>query len=146
MTVRLVRSRLSLARAASELGRPGVGGLVVFAGRVRPDRTRDGRVTALVYEVDRRPAIDGLRALERTVRRRFGATRLVLWHRVGRVPVGELAVIVGAACGHRDRAFAAARLLIDEIKRSVPIWKEVRARPGRRPRRPRARPVARSTG
>ena len=47
--------------------------------------------------------------------RRFGAGRTVAWHRVGRVRVGEAAVVVGAACGHRAEAFAAARFLIDEL-------------------------------
>jgi molybdopterin synthase catalytic subunit len=119
---------------------PGLGGVVLFAGRVRPDPVEGGRVEALDYEAHAAPARAQLRALERTARRRFGARRVVLWHRVGRVRVGEVSVLVGAACGHRAAAFEATRFLIEELKRSVPIWKTVRARRGRRPpRRPRPR-------
>ena len=85
-----------------------------------------------------------LRTLERSVRRRFGARRVVLWHRVGRLRVGEVSVIVGAAYAHRAEAFAAARYLIEELKAVVPIWKTERARPARRPRPRRSRRVARS--
>lgn len=136
MSVRLERRRLSAAAAFQELEGPGLGGVVLFAGRVRPDRLRSGRVRALDYEVDRPVALRELRAIERRVRRRYGAVRTVLWHRVGRVRVGEVAVLTGAACGHRAASFAAARRLIEEVKRTVPLWKSVLGRPGRRPRRP----------
>jgi molybdopterin synthase catalytic subunit len=144
--VRLVRGRLGAAAAFRALERPGVGGIVVFSGRVRPDPDRRGRVVALDYEVDEHPAVDRLRAIEREARRRFALTDALLWHRVGRVPVGETAVVVGAASGHRAEAFAGARFLIDEVKATVPLWKQVRARSGRRPRSPRARPARRRAG
>ncbi len=138
MSVRLSRAPLSVVRAHRELERPGLGGLVLFSGRVRPDRAGRSRVRALRYEVDRPVALRELAAIERRARARFGARATVLWHRTGVVKVGEIAVIVGAACRHRKEAFEAARYLIEEVKRTVPIWKEVRARHVRRPRpRPR---------
>jgi len=135
VSVRLTRRPLSPAAALRELEGPTLGGVVVFVGRVRPDRTREGAVVALEYESHRAPALRALTQLEVDAKRRFGAVRTVAWHRVGRVRVGEPAVIVGAACSHRRAAFAAAEFLIDELKRSVPVWKEVRARRARRPRR-----------
>ena len=117
-----------------QLSGPELGGVVVFAGRVRPDRTPGGRVVHLDYEAHRSLALGALSELATTARRRFGAERVVLWHRLGPVPVGEVSVIVGAATGHRAAAFTAARYLIEQLKRSVPIWKVERARPGRRPR------------
>jgi molybdopterin synthase catalytic subunit len=146
MGVRLTSTRLSLAAAEAILAsRPG-GAVVLFAGRVRPDRRGGSTVVALDYEVDRVPALAQLRELERRTRRRFRASGLVLWHRVGRVAVGEVAVVVGAACSHRAAAFRAARYLIEELKRTVPIWKEERGRPARRPRSRRARQAGRSAG
>src|SRR6187397_2864536 len=47
-------------------------------------------------------------------------------HRTGRLALGELAVWVGVAAGHRDAAFAACRWIIDEVKARVPIWKHER--------------------
>jgi molybdopterin synthase catalytic subunit len=137
--VRLARGSLSVSAAARELFGPGLGGVALFVGRVRPDRLRRGQVGALLYEVDPNPALARLRAIERVARVKFGAQRVVLWHRVGRVGVDEPSVIAGASCGHRAQAFAATRYLIEELKRSVPIWKEAQARPGRRPR-PRPSP------
>lgn len=146
MSVRLSRHPLSPSAAFGELEGRGVGGTVVFVGRVRPDRTRTGRVRALVYEVDRPVALARLRAIDRETRARFGALRTVLWHRTGTVAVDGIAVIVGAGCAHRDRAFAAARHLIEEVKASVPLWKEVRGRPLRPRRSRRALAAGRSAG
>jgi molybdopterin synthase catalytic subunit len=134
MSVRLTRRPLSMAAAFRELEGPGLGGVVLFAGRVRPDGTARGRVTALEYEAHAPIARKVLAELERTARSRFGAKRVVLWHRVGTVPVDEASVLAGAATGHRAEAFAAARFLIETLKSDAPIWKSERARPARRPR------------
>lgn len=138
-TVRLTARPLSVGAAARALEGAGYGGIVLFVGRVRPDRTRRGRVVALEYEADVRRAERRLQEVARRAAARFGAGRIVLWHRVGRVPVDAPSVIVGAAAAHRAPAFAAARYLIEELKRSVPLWKAELTRPARPPRR-RPRP------
>ena len=143
--VRLFRRRLDLARVARSLP-DDAGGVVLFAGRVRPDRVRGGRVEALYYEAHEPLAIAALERVARLAERRFGLSAAVLHHRLGLVPVGETAVIVAAAASHRDAAFRGARFLIDQLKRRAPIWKSDRARPARpRRRRPGRRP-GRSSG
>jgi len=146
MTVRLTRRPLSVASAFHALEGPGLGGIVLFAGRVRPDVLGTGRVTALDYEAHARVARKVLEDLARTAQKRYGAERVVLWHRVGRVPVDEASVLVGAATGHRAEAFAAARFLIEKLKAEAPIWKSARGRPGRRPRRRPGGRAERSAG
>jgi molybdopterin synthase catalytic subunit len=146
VSVRLTSAGLSFDSAMRALEAPGAGGVVVFVGRVRPDRSAAGPVVALEYEAHGPPALARMRELEVEARRRYGARRVVLWHRVGRLRVGEVSVLAGAACPHRAEAFAAARFLIEELKVVVPIWKTERARPARRPRPRPSRRVARSSG
>ena len=57
-------------------------------------------------------------------KRRFAIADAVCVHRYGRLEVGEMAVWVGVAAGHRDAGFAACRFIIDTVKAQVPIWKE----------------------
>jgi molybdopterin synthase catalytic subunit len=52
-----------------------------------------------------------------------GVIAVAAVHRVGELAVGDTAVVVAAAAGHREDAFGAARRLIDELKADVPIWK-----------------------
>ena len=146
MSRRLSRARLSLAAAARELEGPGLGGVVLFEGRVRPERRAGRSVVALDYEVHEGPALAEMARLDREARSKFGVRRTVLWHRVGRVPANETAVIVGAAAGHRAAAFGAARFLIDQLKATVPLWKVEQGPPARRRRRPPRPPAARSSG
>jgi len=46
-----------------------------------------------------------------------------IFHRVGKVPVGEAAIYVGVEAVHRGEAFAMASGFMDRLKRDVPIWK-----------------------
>lgn len=48
---------------------------------------------------------------------------VALEHRIGTLEIGEIAVGIVAAGGHRDEAFVACRHVIEEVKRRVPIWK-----------------------
>jgi molybdopterin synthase catalytic subunit len=49
--------------------------------------------------------------------------RVVLWHRTGRLEVGETSVAVVVSAPHRGEAFDACRFLIDTLKATLPIWK-----------------------
>jgi molybdopterin synthase catalytic subunit len=53
----------------------------------------------------------------------FPVKALAAVHRVGDLEIGDLAVVVAAACPHRGEAFEACRQLIDDLKSQVPIWK-----------------------
>ncbi|MCI4350573.1 MAG: molybdenum cofactor biosynthesis protein MoaE [Thermoplasmata archaeon] len=134
--IRVGRAPLSVATAYAELDDARAGGVVLFLGRVRPDVVHGRRVRALDYEAHQPVAEASLQKLAREAQRRFNALRIVLWHRIGPVPVGEPSVIVGVATEHRAPAFAAARFMIDRLKVTLPVWKSVSSpRPRRAVRR-----------
>lgn len=133
---RLQRGPLSPEDALGALRSPSFGGIVVFLGRVRPDPSPRGRVAALDYEAYPKLARKEVGRLEEEAIRRHGPLGIAILHRTGRVPVGEVSVVVAVGAPHRKEAFQAARLLMDGVKRAVPIWKtEVRPRRSARPRR-----------
>jgi len=68
---------------------------------------------------------EGRRIVEEAVAR-FAVAGVHCVHRVGELPVGGLAVWVGASAAHRDAAFDACRYVIDQVKARVPIWKHER--------------------
>jgi len=49
---------------------------------------------------------------------------IAMSHRLGRLEVGEAAVMIAAAGGHRAEAFEACRHGIDRLKEAVPIFKK----------------------
>jgi molybdopterin synthase catalytic subunit len=143
MGIQLTTQPLSVPAAYRALAHPALGGVVVFVGRVRPDTVPGGRVHSLYYEAHEPIARRELARLRSDVAQRLPKARIVLWHRLGVLPVGTVSVIVGVATPHRAAAFDLARELIDRLKAEVPIWKTDRARPARRPRRPPARAAGR---
>jgi molybdopterin synthase catalytic subunit len=48
---------------------------------------------------------------------------LAVAHRVGPLRIGEAALVVAVSAAHRHEAFAAAALLVDEVKLRLPVWK-----------------------
>ncbi len=149
MTCVITSRPLSIADVSRRLEDSSSGAVVLFIGRVRPDTSKGRRIVALDYEADRAMALARLRGLERRARREWGARHVYVIHRVGRLRVGATSVIVGVAAAHRSAAFRAARFLIEELKREVPIWKSDRwapARGGRRRRTPPRRRTGQSPG
>ena len=100
-----------------------IGARSVFEGIVR--NTNDGRkVKKLEYECYESLAIkEGDQILDEAIEK-FDLIDAYCIHRVGRLEIGETAVIVIATSGHRDQSFKGCRYIIDEVKCRVPIWKK----------------------
>jgi molybdopterin synthase catalytic subunit len=122
--VALSGAPLPVATASEWVVLPGCGATVTFTGTARDHA--DGRpgVHRLEYEAYEEPAVARLRAIAAEVHRRWPVVgRLALLHRTGLVELGDAAVVVAVSAPHRAEAFDAARFGIDELKRTVPIWK-----------------------
>ena len=111
---------LALRRSLED---PACGGYAAFEGWVR--NLNEGReVRRLEYEAFESLAVrEGERIIDEA-RSKFGVTNARCVHRIGDLPLGEIAVWVGVSAPHRDEAFRAGRYIIDEVKHRVPIWKK----------------------
>jgi molybdopterin synthase catalytic subunit len=105
--------------------RPECGAVVLFLGTTR-DHHQGRAVVELAYECYPRMALPALARLEREACARFAVADCRVEHRLGVVPVREASVAVAVAAVHRAAAFDAARWVMDELKRSVPVWKHER--------------------
>jgi molybdopterin synthase catalytic subunit len=125
VTVLLTGEPLSLDAAFRAVLRPDCGGTALFVGTTRsPNQGRE--VDELEYEAYAEAATPELERIGREVAARHGLGAVYLAHRVGVVPAAEPSVIVAASAPHRAEAFAGCRELIDELKRTAPIWKKER--------------------
>ena len=122
MRTALVTHPLDPAAALAEVARVSNGATVLFVGTVRD--VNDGRpVTGMEYSAYAEMAELELAAIAREARERFGTPNIVIEHRVGTLELGEASVVIACAHAHRAQAFDAARHVIEELKRRVPIWK-----------------------
>ena len=99
------------------------GGVALFVGMVRRHSQGD-EVSSLTYETYAVMATESFRKIAEEAKAQWGVERLTIVHRVGKLLVGEIAVVVVAASPHRREAFAACRFAIDRLKEISPIWKK----------------------
>ncbi len=97
------------------------GAIVSFAGVVR-DHDGGHAVRELEY-VGHPSAGRVLREVADTVVEQHPGVTVAVSHRLGLLAIGDLALAVAVAAAHRAEAFTVAALLVDEIKRALPIWK-----------------------
>lgn len=98
------------------------GAIVDFWGIVRA--LEDGRaITGIDYEAHAPMAEHQMRGLAETASDKFGLTKVLIRHRIGFVPATEASIVVRIESPHRSAAFSASQWIMDELKRTVPIWK-----------------------
>ena len=120
----VVEGQISLDEVAARLIDPAIGAVVTFVGTVRGDT--DGRqVLYLEYEAYPEMAEQVLAQVADEVRARWtDVQQVAIVHRVGRLDIGEVAVVIALSAAHRRQTFDALRYAIDRIKEIAPIWKK----------------------
>ena len=112
----------TLEQLCAYVSDPAHGAVATFTGVVR-DHARGRSVEHLFYEAYRPMAEQKLREIVSTIEMDEPGVRIAVWHRLGHLEVGEVAVQVAVGSAHRAPAFAACARVIDRLKEIVPIWK-----------------------
>ena len=99
------------------------GAVVTFAGVVR-DHSGDKRTNYLEYEAYTNMAEKKMAEIGDEIQRQWGIADVAIIHRVGRLEIGEISVLIAIASPHRAEALAACKYAIDRLKEIVPIWKK----------------------
>lgn len=120
---------LSVEAVSRRVMHPGAGAVDVFVGVVR-DHAEGRAVSSLEYSAYESMALKELTRIVDEVEAKYPGARCAVHHRLGLLQVGELAIVCAASTPHRAESFAACRLLIEEIKHRVPIWKRERGPDG----------------
>jgi molybdopterin synthase catalytic subunit len=117
---------LSLAEIYAIADDPANGAVVVMSGTVR-NQTDGKPVVALEYQAYEPMAVQVFTSIAADIRHRWpDVNRVAIHHRVGRLEIGEISVLVAVGCPHRSEAFEACKYAIDTLKHNAPIWKKER--------------------
>ena len=123
--IQILSDSIETSAVPSFISDPRAGGISIFLGTTRAETRPDGvELVALDYEAYEAMALEQMTKLVADARARWPIIKCALLHRVGRVPLAEASVIIAVSCPHRGQAFEACRFLIDEVKKSVTIWKK----------------------
>lgn len=101
----------------------GAGAVTVFTGHVR-EWTNGIRTLYLEYEAYESMAVKKLAEIGEDVQMRWPGTKIAIAHRIGRLEISDIAVVIAVSSPHRHTAYKANEYAIDQIKKNVPIWKK----------------------
>lgn len=121
--IRLTRDPIPTEQLVAAAKQGEDGAVVVFDGIVR-NNSRGRKTLYLDYEAYEEMAAKQMAELAQQAREKFGVRHVTIFHRLGRLQIGETSVLIIVASAHRGQAFDACRWLIDTLKKTVPIWKK----------------------
>jgi molybdopterin synthase catalytic subunit len=119
----LTTELLDVGAIARRVVLPGCGAIVTLDGFVR--KFTKGRETLyLVYEAYEPMAIKEMEKLGGLAHEKFEISHIGIVHRLGKLEIGETSVVISVSAPHRKSAFEACEWAIQELKKTVPIWKK----------------------
>jgi len=102
---------------------PENGAVVTFLGTTR-EETAGKKVLYLEYESYNPMASEKLHEICDEIRGKWAIKEIAIGHRVGRLGIGEISLVVALSSPHRNEAFESCIYLVDRLKETVPIWKK----------------------
>lgn len=100
------------------------GAIVLMSGMVR-NQSEGFSVLHLEYQAYEPMAIEVFKQIAAEIRQTWSdVTHVVIHHRIGRLEIGEVSVLIAVGCPHRKEAFEACQYAIDTLKQRAPIWKK----------------------
>lgn len=121
--VRISRRPISVGKVIDSVRTKSAGGLVVFIGTVR-DKSDGRRVSKMELEAADDMAREDLARICKEASKKDEVSKMAVVHRVGRLDVGDVIIVIAVSAPHRKEAFSACRHVIDELKKTTPIWKK----------------------
>ena len=134
--IELTDKPIDVVRVLAAVTDPHCGAEVLFLGTTRQwtqaiasdatasDAKASVETSHLVYECHAELALGEMQRLAEEARQRWPVHKVAVVHRLGRVDPQEASVAVAVSCPHRSEAFEAGKWLIDQLKHTVPIWKQ----------------------
>ncbi len=103
---------------------PGNGAVVLMSGTVR-NQTGGQSVSHLEYQAYEPMALKVFAQIAHQIRQQWPDVKtVVIQHRIGKLAINEISVLVAVGHPHRAEAFAACQYAIDTLKHQAPIWKK----------------------
>jgi len=122
MLIKLVE-HIDLNEAYSFLRTTEAGAINFFVGTVR-NHAQGKQVVRLDFEAYDAMALKEMEKIAQHAQNKWPLYNVAVIHATGAKDPGEPVVVIGVSSAHRDASFEACRFIIDELKKTVPIWKK----------------------
>lgn len=120
--IEVTESPLSPEVVVNKIKTDSSGCVVTYVGLIR-DYSRDKPVLSVEYEDATGSAEDRLREIADDITQKWPVNNVAICHRVGKLKVGDINLVVAIAAVHRAEGFAACQYAIDQFKQRLPTLK-----------------------
>ncbi|OFD81727.1 molybdenum cofactor biosynthesis protein MoaE [Bacillus mycoides] len=119
----IVDNPIVVQEVTNKVVRREAGAITTFIGTVR-ELTKGKRTLHLEYEAYKPMAVKKLAEIGEEIKKKWPDAKIAIKHRVGRLEIMDIAVVIAVSSPHRKVAYEANEYAIERIKRIVPIWKK----------------------
>ena len=95
---------------------------LAYIGLIR-EYSQGKRVLSVEYEDSKGMAENRLRELATEVKQKWQLNNIAIIHRIGKLKVGDINIVIAVASTHRQEGFAACQYVIDQFKQRMPTRK-----------------------
>jgi len=99
------------------------GCVVTYIGLIR-DYSRGKPVLSVEYKDAQGTAKNRLHEIAGEIRQKWQLDNLAICHRIGRLKVGDINLVIAVASAHRQEGFAACQYAVDAFKLKLPTQKK----------------------
>jgi molybdopterin synthase catalytic subunit len=99
-----------------------IGAHSIFLGQVRDDLIGGKKVAAIEYSTYEEMALKQMAVIREEIFSVYGLTCLHIHHSLGLVKAGDISLFVFASSPHRRAAIDACNLVVERIKKELPVW------------------------
>lgn len=119
----ITKDPISIEEVTSKVARREAGAINTFIGTVR-ELTKGKRTLYLEYDAYTAMAEKKLTQIGDEIKQKWHDVEVAITHRIGRLEISDIAVVIAVSTPHRNDSFEASRYAIERIKEIVPIWKK----------------------
>ena len=113
---------ISPEQVVSKVKTDSSGCVVTYVGLIR-ECSQGKRVLSVEYQDIEGTAENILREIANEVSQKWQINNIAISHRIGKLKVGEINLVVAIASAHRKEGFAACQHVIDRFKQMMPTHK-----------------------
>jgi molybdopterin synthase catalytic subunit len=121
--IEITEKPLSPGRVLSKVKTESSGCVVIYAGLIR-DHSQGKPVLSVEYEDIGGKAEKRLQEIASEIKQKWPINNIAICHRIGKLKVGEINLVVAIASAHRKEGFAACQYAIDQFKQELPTLKK----------------------
>jgi len=120
--IEITEKTISPEQVVNKIKTNGSGCAVTYIGLIR-DNSNGKPVFSVEYQDPNGNAINTLQDIASEARHRWQIENIAISHRVGKLKVGDINLVVVIASAHRSEGFAACQYIIDQFKQRLPTIK-----------------------